>query len=201
MAPRMKARDRRRQLLEAAVDCFASHGYHRTTTARLAKAAHVTEPVLYQHFAGKQDLFVALLQHVGVEVLREWRTSIAPIKSPLDQLRVLLRMNPAVADPRMRQCYRVIFSAQAEFNEPSVSAALPHHYQQYAAFLNNVIERAQTACQVRRDVSAAGLAWQLIHAAIGFALVQPLEVPGHATPSIVEQTIALLGELLSGERD
>lgn len=200
MAPRMKATDRRRQLLDAAVKCFADYGYHHTTTARLAKAAQVSEPVLYQHFASKQELFIALLEEVGHLVLREWRRAIAPLKSPLDQLRVLLRLNPATTDPRMRQMYSVIFTAQAEFNEPLIQAALRDHYQRYADFLTNVIKRAQRADQVRHDVSAAGLAWQLIHAGIGFALINPLEIPGHATPATVEQTIALLLELLSGER-
>lgn len=200
MAPRMKATDRRRQLLEASITCFAEHGYQGTTTARLARAAQVTEPVLYQHFDSKHDLFVALLEEVGKEVLGEWRRAIAPLKSPLDQLRVLLRLNPAIADPRGMQLYRVIFAAQAEFREPEIQAALCTHYQRYARFLANVIKRAQRAKQVRRDVSAAGLAWQLIHSAIGFALITPLEVPGHASPATVEQTIALLVELLAGER-
>jgi AcrR family transcriptional regulator len=199
MAPRMKATDRRRQLLEASIKCFADHGYQGTTTARLAKAAGVSEPVLYQHFASKHDLFVALLEQVGKEVLREWRKAIAPLKMPIDQLRVLLRLNPAITDPRTQQLYRVIFSAQAEFNEPEIQAALRLHYQQYAKFLTNVIQRAQRAGQVRRDVSATGLAWQLIHAAIGFALIKPLDVPGHAAPAIVEQTIGLLVELLAGK--
>jgi AcrR family transcriptional regulator len=198
MAARMKAIDRRRQLLEAAVRCFATYGYHHTTTARLAKAAQVTEPVLYRHFPGKQALFAALLHEVGREVLREWRSVIAPLKSPLDQLRALLRLNPATSDPRMRQMYTVVFAAQAEINEPMILAALREHYQQYADFLTTVIRRAQRANQVRRDVSASGLAWQLIHAGIGFALVKPLDIPGHATPATVEQTIGLLLELLGG---
>ena len=200
MASRMKATDRRRQLLEASVKCFADHGYQGTTTARLAKAAGISEPVLYQHFASKHDLFVAMLEQVGKEVLREWRKAIAPLKMPLDQLRVLLRLNPAIADPRGRQWYRVIFAAQVEFNEPEIQAALRRHYQQYARFLTNAIKRAQRADQVRRDVSAVGLAWQLIHAGIGFALIAPLDIPSHASPAVVEQTIGLLMELLAGER-
>jgi len=198
MAARMKAVDRRRQLLEAAVKCFATYGYHRTTTARLAKAAQVSEPVLYRHFPGKQALFTALLQEVGREVLQAWQAFIAPLRSPLDQLRALLTLNPATTDPRMRQMYTVIFAAQAEINEPAILAALREHYQQYADFLSTVIRRAQRANQVRRDVSATGLAWQLIHAGIGFALVKPLDVPGHATPANVAQTISLLLELLAG---
>jgi len=200
MAPRMKATARRRQLLEASIRCFAEYGYQGTTTARLAKAAGVSEPVLYQHFASKRELFVALLEQVGREVLRDWRKAIAPLRSPLDQLRVLLRLNPAITDPRTGQLYRVIFAAQAELNDPDIQAALRAHYQRYAEFLTDLIREAQKNNLVRRDVSAVGLAWQLIHAAIGFALINPLDIPSHVSPTIVEQTIALLMELLSGER-
>jgi len=196
----MKAVDRRRQLLLAAIDCFAEHGYHGTTTAQLARAARVSQPVLYQHFESKHALFVALLEEVGREVLKAWRKAIAPLKSPMDQLRALLRLNPATTDPRTRQFYRVIFTAQAEFNEPMIQSALRNHYDQYARFLTKVIRDAQRAQQVRGDVSASGLAWQLIHAGIGFALIKPLEIPGHATPAFVEQAIALLMEQLAGPK-
>lgn len=195
--PRMKADARRLQLLRAAVDCFAQHGYRGTTTAQLARAAGISEPVLYQNFKSKHDLFVALVEQVGREVLRTWRQAIAPLSSPMDQLRVLLRLNPATTDPGTRQFYRVIFSAQVEFNEPIMQAALRKHYDQYATFLTNVLRRAQRAGQIRADVSAVGMAWQLVHSAIGFALVKPLEIPGHATPAFVEQAIALLLEQLA----
>ncbi len=199
MAARMKASDRREQLLEAAIACFAEFGYQGTTTARLARAAHVSEPVLYQHFASKHDLFVALLEQIGKYVIREWKKAIAPLRSPADQLRVLLRLNPATTNPRGQHLYRIIFAAQSEYNEPMIQAALRKHYQQYAQFLTNVIKRAQRAGQVRSDVSAVGLAWQLVHAAIGFALIKPLAIPGHATPATVEQAIGLLMEQLAGD--
>ncbi len=197
---RMSATARRTQLLEASMACFAEFGYQGTTTAQLARAAKISEPVLYQHFPSKRDLFVALVEQVGKEVLREWRKAIAPLRSPTDQLRVLLRLNPATTDPRTGQLYRVIFAAQAELHDPEILGAIRRHYQQYARFLTNLLKRAQRAGQVRRDVSAAGLAWQLIHAGIGFALIKPLDIPGHASPATVEQAIGLLMEQLSGDR-
>jgi AcrR family transcriptional regulator len=196
----MKATDRRKQLLWASVECFAHYGYQGTTTARLAQAAQVSEPILYKHFGSKHDMFVALLDQVGKEVLRQWRKAIAPLKSPLDQLRVLLRMNPATVDPRTRPLYRVIFAAQAELNEPRIQAALRRHYVKYAQFITGILKKAQRAKQVRGDVSAEGLTWQLIHSAIGFALIKPLDIPGQASPAHVEQAIGLLMEELSADR-
>lgn len=193
---RMKASDRRRQLLEAAVSYFALHGFRGATTAGLARTAGVTEPILYRHFPSKQALFVALLEQAGRETLAEWRKAIAPLASPMDQLRVLLRLNPAT-HPHFGRFYRIIFHAQSEISDPLVLNALRRHYQRYARFLTMILKGAQRRGQVRKDVMPAGLAWQLIHAAIGFAFIKPLQIPGHATPAAVEQAIALLLEQLS----
>ena len=64
--PRLQAADRRRQLLEVAADLFAHRGFGGTTTAELAKGAGVTEPILYRHFANKLDLFITLIDQVGL---------------------------------------------------------------------------------------------------------------------------------------
>ena len=53
----MKAPERRAQVLRVATRLFARFGYARTTTASLARAAGVTEPVLYRHFPSKRALF------------------------------------------------------------------------------------------------------------------------------------------------
>src|ERR1700722_4656225 len=61
--PRMSAGDRRRQLLEIAIDLFAKKGFAGTTTREIALAAGVTEAIIFRHFATKQDLYAAILDH------------------------------------------------------------------------------------------------------------------------------------------
>src|SRR5438067_12182421 len=58
---RLKAPQRREQLIEVATKLFAKWGYDATTTAAIAEAAGVTEPILYRHFDSKQELFVAIV--------------------------------------------------------------------------------------------------------------------------------------------
>ncbi|MCH2133061.1 MAG: TetR/AcrR family transcriptional regulator [Phycisphaerales bacterium] len=60
-ATRLPAAERRDSILDAAELVFVRSGYHGTTTRDLAQACGVTEPVLYRHFAGKDDLFVAVV--------------------------------------------------------------------------------------------------------------------------------------------
>jgi AcrR family transcriptional regulator len=65
---RLPGPERRRQLLETAVREFGTHGYHDTSMNRLAEAAGVTKPVLYQHFDSKRDLYLQVLTDLGREL-------------------------------------------------------------------------------------------------------------------------------------
>ena len=60
MASRLKAPQRREQLIAVATKQFGKFGYDATTTAAIADAAGVTEPILYRHFGSKQELFIAI---------------------------------------------------------------------------------------------------------------------------------------------
>src|SRR6476646_4674500 len=54
---------RRAQLLEAAQATFVEYGYHSAAMDEIAERAGVSKPVLYQHFPGKLDLYLALIDH------------------------------------------------------------------------------------------------------------------------------------------
>lgn len=61
---RMTGTERRAAIVQAAIRRFAMHGFRGTTTRELASAAGVTEPVLYQHFATKRDLYTAIVDQL-----------------------------------------------------------------------------------------------------------------------------------------
>lgn len=58
---RMPRKARRAQLLESALEVFVAQGYHSAAMDDIADRAGVSKPVLYQHFPGKLDLYLALL--------------------------------------------------------------------------------------------------------------------------------------------
>jgi AcrR family transcriptional regulator len=58
---RMKAPERRAQLLDAARHVFGSAGFQRASMEAVARRAEVSKPVLYDHFPSKRDLYVALI--------------------------------------------------------------------------------------------------------------------------------------------
>lgn len=62
-AARLPRSVRRAQLLDAAGEVFVSRGYHAAGMDEIAECAGVSKPVLYQHFPGKLDLYIAVLDN------------------------------------------------------------------------------------------------------------------------------------------
>jgi AcrR family transcriptional regulator len=52
---------RRDQILDAAMQCFASSGFRGTTTREIAGQVGITEAALYRHFASKEALYAAII--------------------------------------------------------------------------------------------------------------------------------------------
>lgn len=58
---RMPADLRREQILQTAVDLFSQKGFKGTTTKEIAKAAGVSEAIIFRHFTTKDELYGAIL--------------------------------------------------------------------------------------------------------------------------------------------
>ena len=55
---------RRKQILEAALHCFLTFGFSKTSMDDVAKKAGVSRPLIYLKFANKEDLFRGVFDHL-----------------------------------------------------------------------------------------------------------------------------------------
>lgn len=60
---RMTGDARRSQILQIAIDLFSRRGFSGTTTKEIARAAGVSEAIIFRHFANKDELYSAILDH------------------------------------------------------------------------------------------------------------------------------------------
>jgi AcrR family transcriptional regulator len=60
---RMAGEERRLQILRVAVRLFSQHGFRGTTTKEIAQAAGISEAMVFRHFATKEELYAAILDH------------------------------------------------------------------------------------------------------------------------------------------
>src|SRR5207244_12604010 len=120
---RLPAEKRREQLLDCAADLFAKSGYARATTAELARAAGVTEPIIYRHFNSKRDLFVALIERTAAQTLAHWEQRLADAQDPAERLRRVIGDNPMVS-PEGAAPYRVLLQAITEVSDAEIHKAV-----------------------------------------------------------------------------
>jgi AcrR family transcriptional regulator len=167
--PRLKAPQRREQLISVATKQFAKFGFDATTTDTIAKSAGVTEPILYRHFGSKQELFVAITREVSRQTLQHWRDLIGPIDDPAEQLREIARTFPAHLKDH-GDTYRVIHNALTTSRDRKVLAVLREHYHQmetfFVAIFQTGIDRG-----VFRQIDCKTPCWHLISTGLGYALV------------------------------
>lgn len=74
---RMPRQERRAQLLQSALEVFAAQGYHAAAMDDIADRAGVSKPVLYQHFPGKLELYLALLDDSCDTIIDNCRAALA----------------------------------------------------------------------------------------------------------------------------
>jgi AcrR family transcriptional regulator len=69
---RLSATQRRETIEDAATALFAERGYQGASIDEIARRSGVTPPVLYDHFASKQDLYRGLLERHFAELRQVW---------------------------------------------------------------------------------------------------------------------------------
>jgi TetR/AcrR family transcriptional regulator len=70
---RLKAEERRSQLLGIAKRLFSEGGFENTTTKAIAAAAGVTEAIIFRHFASKEELYASILDRKADEIgIKTW---------------------------------------------------------------------------------------------------------------------------------
>ncbi|MBE9497863.1 MULTISPECIES: TetR/AcrR family transcriptional regulator [Streptomyces] len=115
---RLPRRARRNQLLGAAQEVFVAQGYHAAAMDDIADRAGVSKPVLYQHFPGKLDLYLALLDQHCEALLQAVR---AALESTTDnKQRVAATMDAYFAFVENEGgAFRLVFESDLT-NEPAV---------------------------------------------------------------------------------
>ena len=194
---RLRAKDRREQLLDTAAVLFAQRGYARSTTAELAKAAGVTEPIIYRHFESKKDLFIALVERTATRTLELWAQRLADAKDAAERLRRLLGDNPMTLE-ETREPYLVMMQAITEVDDREIRKAVTSHFAELHGFLVKELRRAQAERRVLSRFSAEIIAWTLIHIGLGYGMLGALGVDGQGEDQAGHTVRELIERLLIG---
>ena len=134
---RMPRRERRAQLLSSALEVFVAQGYHSAAMDDIAERAGVSKPVLYQHFPGKLELYLALLDTSCDQIIENCRLALDSTHD--NKLRVGATVDAFFEYVALDTgAFRLVFESDLT-NEPAVREHVERVTTECAALIAHVI--------------------------------------------------------------
>lgn len=168
-APRLPATERRRQILDAAVDVFARLGFATAGTADIARAAGIGEPTIYRYFANKRDLYLAAIRRSSDEIQEAWTAIAEDAPDALTALQRIgiwyyqrLQSRPELLLLRTR--------SMSESQDEGVAEEVREQYRAVMQFVEQLFRRAQRDGQIAADADVTTMTWLFM--AVGSLLEQ-----------------------------
>ncbi|MEU6107788.1 TetR/AcrR family transcriptional regulator [Streptomyces albidoflavus] len=182
---RLPRRARRNQLLGAAQEVFVAQGYHAAAMDDIAERAGVSKPVLYQHFPGKLDLYLALLDQHCEALLQAVQTALSSTSD--NKLRVAATMDAYFAYVEDEGgAFRLVFESDLT-NEASVRERVDKVTLQCAEAISAVIAEDTGLPKEESMLLAVGLG--------GFSQVVARYWLSSASPVPRDKAVQLLSSL------
>jgi AcrR family transcriptional regulator len=108
---------RRKQLLAAAQEVFVAQGYHAAAMDDIAERAGVSKPVLYQHFPGKLELYLALLDTHCEAIVAKVQAAMTATSDNKERVRGAVQAYFDFVDHES-EAFRLVFESDLR-NEPA----------------------------------------------------------------------------------
>lgn len=86
---RMSREDRRKQILNSALEVFVEKGYNGTTTQDIAKSSNVSEVTLFRYFSSKQEIYMEAIEPIIITTLENSIDSTKDL-NPKEKLRNII---------------------------------------------------------------------------------------------------------------
>jgi len=183
VAARLRAPQRRAQLLAVAVEVFAERGFHATAMDEIAEAAGVTKPVLYQHFPSKRALYRELLDDVEEQLIARIVATTSGATTGRERVELGFAAYFAFVSEH-RAAFRLLFGASVR-NDAEFAAVAERAIERIADLIAGLIEI--DAPPIHRQA--------LAHAIVGMAEATSRRLAnaeGEADPDLLARWLAEL---------
>src|SRR5262245_46441988 len=169
--------DRRSQILDAAVICFAKHGFHQTSMHDISAEAGISVGLIYRYFANKEAVISAMADRHKKEIQQVLeRARQAP--TLLESLEILFTAHCCENSPKVLSAFVVDLYAEASRN-PQVANLVRDVLQASMDGVTDLISRSPEAKGATNDLTPNDLSELIFAVARGmlmYDVLQPQEM-------------------------
>ena len=156
---RLPAAERRSAIVAAALEVFRSGSYAGSTTAEIARAAGVSEPIIYRHFPSKRDLWCACVEQAWLQLQETLERKAALLRRDGSLDEVAGNRSPW-ADPLLPTLWIQGLTEAAEDEE--IQRFLRAHVREVHDYVAAGIARLQESGAIASDRDPGAEAWVLL---------------------------------------
>lgn len=111
--------EKRQAIIQAATALFGSVGFDGTTTLAIADEASVTEPLIYYHFKGKDDLFTHSLELAFNEYFKRLDQLLKRTSTEFQKITAIIDLYFQIVDDLPEQTRLIITTCPAKLYDPN----------------------------------------------------------------------------------
>jgi AcrR family transcriptional regulator len=155
---RLKAAERRMQILEKAGIAFAQYGPQATRMKDIAVLCDVNEALLYNHFPCKEDLYFEAMQQLNEHEVAEWLDIARCASSSLEALRLIYRH-------RLHEVYEhrylpaaAMYAYLASITDERMRQQSAATFLQAQTLVEDLVRKGQAEGEIRADLNPASFA-------------------------------------------
>jgi len=134
---------KKKNLIETAVRLFADQGYDGTTTLQISREAGVTEPLIYYHFKGKEELFTYILNEAFDEYVARLEAIPQDTATEFSKIENLIHATQQAVEDMPRRTRLVMSSCPARIKDPNhvCYSRMVDIYGWYETYLTRCLEK------------------------------------------------------------
>jgi AcrR family transcriptional regulator len=171
---RLDTHIRQEQITQAALALIAAKGVRGLSVAAVARRVGLVPSAIYRHFASKDEVLDATIEHLGHRLLGNLRSAAEETDDPIGRLHGafvrhvrLIRENQAIP--------RIIFSEEVYSGHPARKARMREIMTRYIQGLATIVHEGQRAGRIARGLDPR------TSAVLFLGLIQPAAILWHVT--------------------
>jgi TetR/AcrR family transcriptional regulator, fatty acid metabolism regulator protein len=145
-----RMRDRYETILAAASHAFAEKGYKTTSITEIARAADVSDGLIYKYFSNKRDLLEHVLQDFYERVIQDLAAKVARGKGFSEQLYILISEHLLTFVAERNLCR--LFISEVRIASDYRGSAIQQLNRRYTSILIKMVDEAVASGEIPRTV-------------------------------------------------
>ncbi len=149
MATAAARQDRRKSIIQAAIEVFAEKGFHRSRVSDIAREAGVADGTIYLYFKSKDDILITIFEEKMEMLIREVRRVVDAAPDPKAKLRSFARFHMSQVEEN--RSLSSVFQVELRLSNKFMKEYAPQRLREYLDILGEIVRDGQELGVFRKD--------------------------------------------------